>query len=126
MRSHGVPAFPDPVNGRIQIHVVNGQGLDPNSPQFQAAQQKCLKLVPGFHLGGTAGQTAGQQSALLKFAACMQTHGEPNFPDPKFSGGGVEFELPGINPNSPQYGSAYKACQSDLPTGMQFGASSGS
>jgi hypothetical protein len=45
MRAHGVTTFPDPtVNGHnIGISL---KGLDPNSPQFQAAQNACEKLAP--------------------------------------------------------------------------------
>ena len=45
MRTHGVPNFPDPVTsgGRIGISL---NGLDPNSPRFQAAQRICQKLDP--------------------------------------------------------------------------------
>ena len=46
MRSHGVPNVPDPkeTSGGISI---GGPGLDPNSPQFQAAQNDCRSLAPG-------------------------------------------------------------------------------
>jgi hypothetical protein len=49
MRAHGLPNFPDPkvLNGGIGIRIGPGTGLDPSSPQFQAAQQACLKLLPG-------------------------------------------------------------------------------
>jgi hypothetical protein len=47
MRTHGIPDFPDPqvVKGGIAIRLSRSPGkvsdLDPNSPQFQAAQAKC-------------------------------------------------------------------------------------
>jgi hypothetical protein len=51
MRSHGVPKFPDPKassDGGIDMGGFGpGTGVDPNSPQFQAAQRECQKLVPG-------------------------------------------------------------------------------
>ena len=42
MRKHGVPNFPDPQflsAGRVLEKITSGVG--PNSPRFQAAQQKC-------------------------------------------------------------------------------------
>jgi hypothetical protein len=40
MRTHGVPTFPDPiVSSRLFGFSLNG--IDPNSPQFQAAQKAC-------------------------------------------------------------------------------------
>jgi hypothetical protein len=49
MRSHGVPKFPDPQfgAGRVSIHIGPGAGIDPRSPQFQAAQKACQGLLPG-------------------------------------------------------------------------------
>jgi hypothetical protein len=46
MRSHGVPAFPDPkfVNGLWTPEPPSG--VDPNAPQFQSAQQTCQKIAP--------------------------------------------------------------------------------
>ena len=44
MQTHGVPQFPDPSsNGGI----LGGSGIDPNSPQFQKALQRCRSLLPG-------------------------------------------------------------------------------
>jgi hypothetical protein len=45
----------------------------------------------------------------------MRSHGVPNFPDPQFEtgpGGGVGIRLggPGVNPNSPAFQTAEKAC----------------
>jgi hypothetical protein len=50
MRAHGVPNFPDPtVNVPGILAGFSLKGLDPNSPQFQAAQKICQRLAP---LGG--------------------------------------------------------------------------
>ena len=44
MRSNGVPNFPDPKGGGgIQI---GGNGVDPQSPAFKTAMQKCRSLLP--------------------------------------------------------------------------------
>jgi hypothetical protein len=53
MRSHGVPKFPDPQfdpNGGSKLTI--GKDVDPNSPQFKAAQQACQKPVPGSPIAG--------------------------------------------------------------------------
>ena len=58
MRSHGVPTFPDPQaqsgpstqsqsGGGSQN---NTSGIDPKSPAFQSAMQKCRSLAPGGRL----------------------------------------------------------------------------
>jgi hypothetical protein len=46
MRSHGVPKFPDPKAGGALV-IGPKVGVDPNAPQFKAAQHTCRKLVPG-------------------------------------------------------------------------------
>lgn len=45
MRKNGVANFPDPQNGMMRIKP--GQGIDPNAPQFKAAQKACQKYLPG-------------------------------------------------------------------------------
>ncbi len=51
MRSHGITDFPDPQssNGRVGFSITASPGsdLNPNNPQFQAAQNSCEKLLPG-------------------------------------------------------------------------------
>jgi hypothetical protein len=46
MRSHGVPRFPDPKPGG-GLQIGPKVGVDPSTPQFQAAQAACRKVVPG-------------------------------------------------------------------------------
>jgi hypothetical protein len=58
------------------------------------------------------------QSAGIRFADCMRSHGVPNFPDP--GGGGGGFQIPagsGVDPASPAFQSAQKDCQKLLPFG---------
>lgn len=87
MRSHGVPSFPDPVQGP------NGQvslgGLGIKWPQATAARLACKSLAPA----GTADQavSATQQRAFLIWAACIRANGVPDFPDATFSSGGPQF-----------------------------------
>jgi hypothetical protein len=46
MRRNGVPKFPDPdANGAIAVK--GGAGLDPSSPRYKAADQRCNKLLGG-------------------------------------------------------------------------------
>lgn len=121
MRSHGVANFPDPQpNGGFMVHNINR-----NSPQFEAASRACAKLRgPGL----TPAQRKQALAQLLKYAACMRTHGVPDFPDPTEQGGGIGFSITGstrtgrngststgIDPNSPQYKAAQQACQSLMP-----------
>ncbi len=123
MRTHGVPEFPEPTEGHLLVHSSNHNGhvtgVNPQSSQFQAAQKVCGKLLPNGGSPSPAEQAKMQESAL-KFSQCMRTHGVPNFPDPTVSDGGVRMKLKagganGIDPESPQFRAAQKACQSIAP-----------
>jgi hypothetical protein len=117
MRRNGVPSFPDP-NAQGQISFSSGNGVDPGSAPFQQAQQVCQKLLPN---GGqpTPAEQAQARTQALAFSACMRSHGVPSFPDPQFgSGGRVSIRInqaSGIDPGSPQFQAAQKACQEDVP-----------
>jgi hypothetical protein len=51
MRSHGVPNFPDFGQGDQSPPPGAGAGINPNSPQFQAAATACQHLLPpGAHI----------------------------------------------------------------------------
>jgi hypothetical protein len=69
MRSHGIADFPDPQSGpgggiRIAIRAGKGSDLNPQSPQFQAAEQACGSIIGGPLGGGkSSSQGAAKQSA---------------------------------------------------------------
>jgi hypothetical protein len=50
MRSHGVPDFPDPSSHGLDL---GSGGVDPQSPQFQSAQNACKSYLPGSGSGST-------------------------------------------------------------------------
>jgi hypothetical protein len=68
MRNHGITDFPDPKvstsggNIGISISLRSGKGsdLNPNGPQFQAAQKACQSLAPG---RAQAGRSTGNPPA---------------------------------------------------------------
>jgi hypothetical protein len=117
MRSHGVANFPEPVEGKLILRGGPGQGINPGSAQFEAAQKACHNLMPE---GGKLSPQKQKQAEerALKFSACMRSHGEPNFPEPEFHGGGVALRLKagpgGLDPKSPQFQAAQKACRQYL------------
>ena len=118
MRANGVPNFPDP-NGQ---GVIQGSGIDPNSSQFQKAQQTCAKKVGGGLGTRSPAQIAAAEAAALAFSKCMRSHGVSDFPDPKFSsGGGISIRIAGaggnngLDPSSPIFQKAQRSCSSLLP-----------
>jgi hypothetical protein len=115
MRKNGVPKFPDPDSeGRLMLKAGPGTGIDPESPQFKAAAEACQKLAPK---PPSPAQIAKDREQLLKFAACMRSHGLPKFPDPTSNGGLRIEKKSGIAPNSPQFKQAQQACKEFLPGG---------
>jgi hypothetical protein len=63
---------------------------------------------------------AEAQEVALRYIACMRTHGEPNMPEPTFRGNHVTINInasSSVNPNSPQFTAASKACKHLLPNG---------
>jgi hypothetical protein len=46
MRSHGLPAFPDPTFQSNNVTFNIPSGIDTNSPQFRSAATTCDKLIP--------------------------------------------------------------------------------
>jgi hypothetical protein len=124
MRSHGVANFPDPKVSTNGNEVKVAIGVNPSitgNPQFKSAQQACGKLLPEGGPGGPGSNhqiSPQEQSQYLKAAACIRTHGIPNFPDPTFSGGGVHIAHQGLNESSPAFKAAVHDCESLIPGGV--------
>jgi hypothetical protein len=69
---------------------------------------------------------ASRENSALAYISCMRTHGEPNMPEPDFDGGHVSINITGgsgVDPSSPQFARANKACQHLVPD--KGGASGG-
>jgi hypothetical protein len=129
LRTHGEPNMPDPdISGNhVSINITASSGVNPNSPQFAAAYNACKHLLPngGVSKGNTI--TSADQADYLQAAACMRSHGIPNFPDPTFANNSVEFNArTPIDANSLQYKSALGTCQKLIPAGLPYSSGSGS
>lgn len=116
MQSHGVPNFPEPnADGTITITV--SASLNPNSPLFQRAEDDCQHLVPAGK-GPSQALQERMKARMLGFAACMRSHGVPDYPDPTFGAGGMVSQIisrsDGISPNSPAFQAAQKNCGGKL------------
>jgi hypothetical protein len=128
MRDHGID-MPDPERVGTGGIKISGGKMNPNDPKTKAAQKACQKYM---QIGG--GETvdpakrAKLQEAALSFARCMREHGV-DMPDPQMSGnGGLTFQAGpaangkpkasnsnpgkglGVNPDSPKFKEADKAC----------------
>lgn len=112
MRAHGVTNFPQPGGGPQ-----TGAPVNLGSPTYLAAEKACAKYAGG---GPVSSQGASPQvmQELLKYVACLRTHGVPDMPDPNSNG---TLSLPsgksgGVSASSPQFKSAQQACQKYYPT----------
>jgi hypothetical protein len=132
MRSHGEPNFPDPEisssggGTSVRLRVTPSSGIDPGSPTFKKAEQACRAFAPAESRGSSSGPqlNAGEQAQVLKLAACIREHGEPNLPDPSFAGGGVHLP-PSVDTHSATFKSAEQACQSLIPSSLRPQAGAG-
>lgn len=129
MRAHGVPNFPDPGGkGGLSKEAVVSALQAVSAAQANEASNDCAPLMPS---GGLSGQvvepvTAQDQRYYLQAAACLRTHGFPSFPDPVFSGTGVNFSVPSsINKNSTEFLRAVDVCRKLIPSGLPYSGGSG-
>jgi hypothetical protein len=127
MRSHGVanfylspktgassPSSSQPVLSFLGYQVT---GVNPQTLQFQSAMKACR------HVLGISPPSAAVQHKqfvqLLKSAACMRSHGYPDWPDPSTGPNGQGIMDPGppagVDVNSPRVQAAAKACGESLP-----------
>jgi hypothetical protein len=82
VRSHGVPAYPDPDSSGTIRKETSGQ-LGVSTSRLQAALDACQHLLP--NTGNVDDNPAALQqwwTQMLDFARCMHARGVPNWPDP--------------------------------------------
>jgi hypothetical protein len=110
MRTHGVPNFPDPDSKGVfppgSLHQ-----LGVSSATAESALGDCKSLLPSQKTAPSVGSPA-TSTQLLRFSACMRTHGVPNFPD---IGPSKKVSLRKINQQSPQFIQATHVCSTRLP-----------
>jgi hypothetical protein len=118
MRGHGVLNFyfsnaPHTSNTSTELSIMGHYvpGVNPQTAHFDTAMKACKHLLPG---GGPSHLTRQQIDAMVKFAACMRSHGFPDYPDPIVRNGGVEEQpLPSsIDTSSAQFQQAQQTCNS--------------
>jgi hypothetical protein len=65
--------------------------------------------------------TPADRLDYLKAAACIRSHGFPDFPDPTFANNTVTFHIPpNIDPNSPEAKRAQAICVKLIPPGLPY------
>jgi hypothetical protein len=110
MREHGVNiSTPTTAGGAIRINGTNPQLME-------AAQKACERYRPKDRRENLSpAERAARQDAVNKFAKCMREHGVELQTETRGSGGEVAIQLKGVNPESPSFQAAQKACQGLSP-----------
>jgi hypothetical protein len=125
IQKHGFPNFPDPdAQGNIQA-----SGIDPNSTAWQNAEKACQQYAGSSGKPPTAAQQQKMLANALKFSRCMRSHGVTDYPDPQTqAGGGISISIrvrrgsgSDLNPNSPIFQAAQRACNSILNLHFHIG-----
>ena len=96
MRTHGEPNMPEPTSAKGNQHRHLGRqgpawtrALRGSPRRTRHASAWCSRAAPSASNGNTI--TPADQADYLKAAACMRSHGVPNFPDPTFQNNNVKF-----------------------------------
>jgi hypothetical protein len=76
----------------------------------------CALLLVACGSSGKSGSRASVASQGLQFANCMRAHGISNFPDPGPGGALKLTPGSGLNPSSPAFEAAQRACKRYAPT----------
>jgi hypothetical protein len=120
MRAHGMTNFPDPSQGTGGVGfegisrssnasstiIVDGKTF--SGPAVATAEKACARYLGP--KGPRAPLTTAQKHRMLAAARCMRSHGVPNFPDPRFSGGAPNGAGAQVNPNTPAFQRAAQTC----------------
>ena len=119
MRENGID-MPDPQPGQRGIRITQPKGVSPQ--KMKAADDACQKYLDDVKPPELSEEQQKEfQEAALAHAKCMRAHGL-DFPDPTFGANGeAQIRIgPGngrsdLNPDSPKFQEAQKACESKLP-----------
>ena len=118
LREHGIdvpdPEFDEGGRGRMRMRL--GQsGIDPDDPEFRAAQEECRPLLASIRGQFSEEDRQRFQDAALEFARCMRGKGF-DVPDPDFSGegpggrGGVRQFFGDVDTDDPDFREAQEEC----------------
>jgi hypothetical protein len=124
MREHGID-MEDPQPGQRGIRLSQPKGVSPQ--KMEAADQACRKYLEDVKPPELSEEQQKEfQEAALANAKCMREHGI-DMPDPTFGANGeAQIRIgpgSGINPDSPKFQEAQKACESTMPFGGADGPS---
>jgi hypothetical protein len=121
MRSHGVPAYPDPESNGL-LPKKTPQQLGVSSSRFQAAERACNHLLRNGGRPPDQAQVQRVKAQGLAFSRCVRAHGVAGFPDPGSDGRIPDPATVGIDQGSPKFEAANRACGRYRPPYMPSNA----
>jgi hypothetical protein len=124
LRANGLPKWPDPTSsGAFDKSKLRQTGY--SVAQMRAVEDgPCRHLLPASPAAPTI--TAADRTDYLEAAACMRSHGYPNFPDPTFPNNNVHLDIPSsIDQNSAQFRGAATTCTKLIPAGLPYSRPTG-
>jgi hypothetical protein len=111
MRENGAPDFPD---ADSQRHFNLTPQVPRQTPQLAKAYEACDNLKrAAYALDPQLAEGRRRKlQLLLDYAACMRSHGVPNYPDPTVDSDGMGFDLANanINEGAPVFRAAHTTC----------------
>lgn len=122
LRSHGLPKWPDPTSsGAFDKSKLQQTGYSVS--QVRAVEDgPCKHLQPASPAAPTI--TAADRTDYLEAAACMRSHGFPDFPDPTFPDNNIHLDIPSsIDQDASRYRSAATICTKLIPAGLPYSRS---
>lgn len=116
MRSNGVANFPDPQQDSGGVRISPGD-VDPNSSDYQKAEEACRDKMPQGQGGGDAGGGTLDSAKVAEWAKCLRENGLTKLPDPEINGSNMTIDpkAAGITPE--EFQTAQQACQDKYPGG---------
>ena len=118
MRSHGIPGWPDPdSHGFFDKSKLRPLGLSVS--RVRALEEGPCNIPLPSPQAYTI--TPADRADYLRAAACMRSHGFPDFPDPTFPNNDVRLTIPSsIDTNSPKFKSAATTCTKLIRPGLPY------
>jgi hypothetical protein len=112
-RDHGVPSYPDPVQGPDGTWALVGDVPEPP----RAALDACASIAGRIPQEQVRPASAEEMAALRQFAQCMRGQGLSDFPDPEADG---SFQVPERLQSKEAIATQRKVCEQFNPGGLKI------
>jgi hypothetical protein len=123
MRSHGIPGWPDPNSSGVFENKAKLRSLGVSVSRVRALEDGPCNIPLPSPQAYTI--TPADRADYLKAAACMRSHGFPDFPDPTFANNNVQTNVPStIDQDAPTFKNAAETCTKLIPAGLPYSRSS--